>query len=120
MTEAEMDLVDFPTNFEFVKLAEKQMYLWKMYQPTTIEADFPFADDWWKYVYWIPKIKKEFYLMSIQSLDFETGLRELIDKYGMDYWYFITYYDFFLKRLEWMRKQGSTHVGEIKHEKGKR
>lgn len=110
----EMELSDFPTNFEFVKLAEKQKYLWERYTPTTIEADIPFGTDWWKYVYWIPKIKKDFYLLAIQALDFEKEFQAMvINKYGMDFWFFTNYYDFLVKRLEWMRKQGTSHIGEI-------
>ncbi len=111
----QMNMAELPSNMDFLELIDRQEYLWKMYEPTTVEADIPFEQDWWKYAYWMPLIKKEFYLTALSSLDFEKGLQALaIDKYGMDYWFFTTHYGFFIKRMEWMRKQGVTHIGELK------
>lgn len=114
MTFEEMDLSELPNDRKFIERLEKQMYLWEMYQPTTIEKDVPFEQDWWKYVYWMPKIKKEFYVMTLRELDFSKGLLAECDKYGMDFYYFSKHYGFFIKRLEWMRKNGSNHIGEVK------
>ena len=111
----DLDLSEMPTNFAFAQLVDKQFYLWERYTPTTVEADIPFEQDWWKYAHWMPKIKKEFYLTAIKALDFEKDLQDLaIGKYGMDYWFFTTHYDFIIKRMEWMRKQSVTHIGECK------
>lgn len=111
----DLDLSEMPTNFEFAKLVDKQFYLWERYTPTTVEADIPFEQDWWKYVHWMPKIKKEFYLHAIKALDFEKDLQDLVTiKYGMDYWFFTNHYDFLIARMKWMRKQSVTHIGECK------
>lgn len=112
----DIDLSEFPPTRKFNEMAEKQMYLWEMYQPTTIEKDLPFDQDWWKYVYWMPKIKKEFYQMAIKELDFNKALLEKCASYGMDFWFFSTHYKFFIERLEWMRKNGSNHIGEVKND----
>lgn len=109
----DLDLSEMPTDYKFAQMVDKQFYLWEMYNPTTIEADIPFEQDWWKYAYWMPKIKKEFYLMTIKELDFNKALIAKCESYGMDFWFFSKHYDFFIKRLEWMRKNGANHIGEI-------
>lgn len=114
MKMTEMDFTDFPSSYGFAQLVDRQNYLWLSYAPTTIEADMPFGTDWWKFVYWMPFIKKDFYLMAIQALNFEKGLDDKIKQYDMDYWFFTTYYKEFIDRLIWMRKQGSNVMGEIK------
>lgn len=110
----EMDLSELPTNYTFSKLVDQQFYLWDRYTPTTIEADIPFEQDWWKYVYWIPKIKKEFYTIALSAANMELDLQAKAKTLGMDYWFFTNHYKDFLKRLEWMRKQGVTVIGEAK------
>ena len=115
MTFEEMDLSEFPPDYKFTEMVERQMYLWEAYKPTTIEADIPFEQDWWKYVYWMPKIKKDFYLMTLSALDLEKEIqKKCVTELKMDYWFFTKHYKFFLKRLDWMRKQGATHAGELK------
>lgn len=116
MTFEEIDLSEMPPTYEFSKWVDQQHYLWDAYTPTTIEADMPFNADWWKFLYWMPKIKKEFYEMTLSALDLEKATQALcIDKYGMDYWFFCKHYDFFLKRLKWMRNSGVNYVGEVKN-----
>ena len=109
----DLDLSELPTTYEFAKLVDQKFYLWENYKPTTIEADIPFDQDWWKYAHWMPKIKKDFYLLAIKELDFDLGLLKKCDSLGMDFWFFSTHYEDFIKRLEWMRKNGSNHIGEI-------
>lgn len=108
----DIDLSEMPQNFAFSKLVDQQFYLWEKYEPTTIEADFPFEQDWWKYLYWMPKIKKEFYTLALSALDMEKDLQKKANDMGMDYWFFTRHYGDFLKRLEWMRKQGINYAGE--------
>lgn len=117
MTFNQIDLSEMPANYKFAKLVDQQFYLWEMYEPTTIEKDFPFEQDWWKYLYWIPKIKKEFYLMALKELDFNKALIKKCETYGMDFWFFSTHYKDFISRLEWMRRNGTSHIGEIENGK---
>ena len=115
MTFEDIDLSMYPASRKFSEIVHKQFYLWESYRPTTIEADLPFEQDWWKYVYWMPKIKKEFYLAAITSGDFNQALVDLGKKYGMDFWWFSIHYKDFIKVLEWMRKNNNVnHIGETK------
>lgn len=114
MTFDDLSLSELPTNTDFSRLIDQRFYLWESYKPTTIEADIPFDQDWWKYIYWIPRIKKEFYLLALSSLNFDKDLIEICNKYGIDHWFFTTHYDFLIKRMKWMRKQKVTHIGEVK------
>ena len=82
-----------------------------------MEADMPFEQDWWKYAYWVPKVKKDFYMMAITSPDFNRGLIDMVDKYKMDFWFFSKHYKHFIKRLEWMRRNEANHIGEVKNGK---
>jgi hypothetical protein len=116
MTFEEIDLSEFPPSKKFVDFIDKKFYIWENYTPTTIEADIPFEQDWWKYVYWIPKIKKEFYLLAIKELDFNKALFAKCESLGIDFWFFEKYYGFFIKRLEWMRGNGSNHAGEVRND----
>ena len=109
----EMDLTDMPMDRKFIEMVDRQGYLWEMYRPTTVEKDIPFEQDWWKFVYWMPKLKKDFYVMAMSSPDFNKALIELCNKYGMDFWFFEKHYKFLIKRMEWMRKSGMNHIGEI-------
>ncbi len=112
----DIDLTEFPSTRHFAEMMDKRFYLWEMYQPTTIEADIPFDQDWWKYVYWMPKIKKEFYIMTVKELNFDKALIDKCKSYGMDFWFFNRHYGHFIKRLDWMRKNGANHVGEVKND----
>lgn len=109
----EIDLSELPQSYIFSQLVDKEFYQWELYAPTTIEADVPFNRDWWKYVYWIPKIKKDFYLMAIKALDFETEFESKCLALGIDKVWFDKHYRHFKKRLCWMRENGSNHIGEI-------
>lgn len=110
----DLDLSDFPVSPVFTRMVEKQSYLLAGYNPTTLEADIPFYDDWWKYLYWMPTIKKEFYVMAMSAPNFDQALVNLCKKYGMDFWFFSIHFKFFIKRLEWMRKQETTKIGEVR------
>lgn len=114
MRASDLELSDLPPSSDFIRKMGSQFYLWKAYTPTTIEADIPFDQDWWKYAYWMPKIKREFYLMALSAPEFDKALIDKCKSYGMDFWYFSTHYDFMIERMEWMRKQGVTHIGEVK------
>jgi hypothetical protein len=112
VTVEELDLSELPASL--AKVLASQEYILKMYKPTTIEADIPFNDDWWKFAYWIPKIKREFYLIAIKELDMEKAIQEKCNSYGMDYWFFTKHYKEFFRRLNWMRKNSGeyNHLGE--------
>lgn len=109
----DMDLAELPPTRSFVKMVDQQFYLWEAYKPTKIEKDFPFEQDWWKYIYWMPRIKKEFYVMAMSAPNFDRALIKKCQSYGMDFWFFTTHYKDFIKRLEWMRKNRQNHIGEV-------
>jgi hypothetical protein len=113
MTFAEMDLSELPQTYKFCKMVEEEAVKWEFYTPTTIEADIPFGKDWWKYVYWLPLIKKEFYIMTLKEPVFEQALMDKCLGLGMDYSFFTNNYGFFIKRLKWMRANGINHIGEV-------
>lgn len=114
MTYEDMDLVDFPPSFTFAKLVDREFVRWEVYKPKKIEDDIPFADHWWKYVYWIPKIKKEFYTEALKSHDMDYTILNLCLKYGMDVNFFEKHYKFFIKRMYWMRRNMiMNHIGEV-------
>lgn len=103
-------MTELPPKFCF-KL-DKEFAKWEEYQPTTIEKDVPFLRDWWKYVYWIPKIKKELYHLTLSQT--ESKLWEKLDSLGIEELYFRDNYRPFLKRLKWMRENnGQNHLGEV-------
>lgn len=109
----ELDLTDIPQKKSFHTRMAKETYLLGMYNPSDIEKDIPFMDDWWKFLYWMPRIKKEFYELALKEPDFELALVEKCNSLGIDFWWFSKNYDFFIERLEWMRKNGSNHIGEV-------
>lgn len=108
---SDVDYMELPPRLAVVLGSE--LIRWEVYQPAeTIEGDAPFNRDWWKYVYWIPKMKKEIYLMNLQK----NG--EQMDQYweslGMNKEFLHKHYKEFLKRLAWMRKNNkANHLGEL-------
>lgn len=108
----DIDLSELPPRLhgKIVKEAD----VWEKYRPGfTPRSDYPFGRDWWKYVYWIPKIKKEIYQMVITKTNVELE-QYFYETLGMDQaWFYRTYRDFH-NRLEWMRKNYDyTHLGEL-------
>lgn len=106
----EIDLSEVPARLVWV--IDQEWMRWEAYEPTTIEKDIPFVDHWWKYVYWIPRIKKEFYILAISKPEIEIELK--CNSLGMDYDWFKSHYRDFFRRLAWMRKNNKYNaLGEI-------
>lgn len=115
MTFEQMDLSELPSHYRFIKLVDDEMFRWEAYTPTTIEKDMPFARDWWKYVHWIPKLKKDFYKDVITAGDWMTSVEDKCIALGMDLVWFKREYKELWKRMEWMRlNAGQNYIGEVK------
>lgn len=108
----DIELEYVPPTPSFTDMMAIEMYKWEIYEPDLVK-DVPFNEDWYKYVYWIPRLKKEFFEASLRSVDLDTGINEVCTKYGIDHWYFFKHYGFFIKTLKWMRKNGTNHIGEV-------
>ena len=114
MTFDDIDLAEFPSSFTFARLVESEFMRWEAYVPTTIEADVPFNMDWWKYVYWVPRIKRELYTSAIGSQDIEMTVAVMCLKYGMNMTFFEKNYKFLVKRMHWMKKNNKfNHINEL-------
>jgi len=110
----DIDLNFVPESNSFVDKMTEEFCRWEAYSPKEIKDDIPFDEAWWKYLYWIPKIKKEFYHVALFGMNYTKGLNDIYEKYGISEWYFETHYKGFLKRLLWMRKHNNAnHVGEV-------
>jgi hypothetical protein len=110
MKESELNMSELPARL--MSIVEKEFVKWEVYQPTTIEADIPFGKDWYKYAYWMPKIKKDFYRLAISRPEAE--ITEYCIKLGFNPEWFEYHYNEFLKLLKWMRKNNKfNHLGEV-------
>lgn len=106
----DVDFSELPP--KFCLLLDKEFMRWEVYEPTTIEADIPFEKKWWCYTYWIPKIKKELYVLAISQP--EQALWEKFYSLGIDEMYFRDHYRELIKRLKWMRENNDyNHLGEV-------
>lgn len=108
----DIDLSELPPSLhkKVVNEAEK----WERYVPGIMPiVDYPFGLDWWKYVYWIPKLKKQIYEMAMTKTVAE--LQYFYDhELGVDRKFMHTHYKDFLNRVEWMRKHNTyNHLGEL-------
>ena len=108
MKREDLPYEELPTSQKFLATVDKEMIRWEAYEPTTIEADIPFKDHWWKYVYWMPTLKKEFYLEGIRANIFEEGIEKLALKYGMDADFFYENYKHIVRTAKWMRRNNIT------------
>lgn len=110
MTLEDVDMAELPASL--CSVLDKEYMRWEVYAPTTIEADIPFKDHWWKFVYWMPRIKKEFYILALSQT--EKAVWDKARGLGMNEEFFKTNYRDFLKRLQWMRKNNNyNHLGEV-------
>lgn len=107
-----MDLSELPQRLH--RHVVEDGLFWEIYKPKAApELEVPFGKDWWKYVYWIPKMKKRIYAMIISKTNAE------VDHYfytvlGMDEEWFRKNYKEFIQRLEWMRKNFDySQLGEL-------
>lgn len=111
----DIDLEEMPQRLDFLKTMTEEFARWEVYTPTLIEKDIPFKRHWWKYLYWMPTLKKEIYLTALSSNIFEVGIQEFCLKYGIDYDYLADNYGEILRRASWMRKNNKTRPvsGEV-------
>lgn len=111
----EMDLAEVPSHFKFIKLIDDEMFRWEAYRPADDpKKEVPFDRFWWKYVYWVPKMKKEWYKLVLTSPDWETAVEDQLIALGADLVWFKREYRDLWKRMDWMRKNASAnHIGEL-------
>lgn len=110
MTFEQIDFSEVPQRLLIT--IDREFMRWEAYEPTTIEADIPFKKSWWKYVYWIPKIKKELYLIALSQG--EDAVWEKLGSYGTDELYFRENYNDFVRRIKWMIKNNKhNELGEV-------
>lgn len=115
MTFNDIVLKDAPTRKSFWLKFSAEYIRWAIYEPkdTLEKEDLPIRDKWWILLHWIPKIKKDIYLTLLHK-----GMTEvehyLYDTLGVDQHYFEKDYDFFIRRLNTIKRlnKASKHLGE--------
>jgi hypothetical protein len=93
----------------------KEFLRWVIYEPkkSIYLEDLPIGDKWWVILYWLPKIKKDLYLLLL-SRGMRAVEHKLYDELGIDQGYFEKDFGFFIRRLNNMKRlhKASKHLGE--------
>lgn len=109
----DIDLAMAPTSVRFHRKLHGEFIKWVVYQPTTIDKDIPMQDKWYAILYWLPKVKKQIYLILLAK-GYRAVEDYLYDELGIYPYYFEREYKHFIKKLKWMQKNNNanTHFGE--------
>ena len=109
MKESDLIYEDLPKNMVFLKSMEPIQ--WEVYQAKSkAEEEAPFETTWYKYVYWIPTIKKELYLEAVRLNDAQLAIDVFCLNYGMDVKYFMTNYKHIVDKVRWIVKNNKVDV----------
>ena len=115
MTSEDIVLADAPTSPKFWRRFHGEYLRWVVYVPKekVEDEDLPIDDKWWIVLHWLPKIKKELYLLLLHK-GMGAVEKRLYDDLGIDQIFFENEFDFFIRRLKNMKRlhTASKHLGE--------